>query len=61
MNYLLGIDLGTSSLKTIVLSQGAELAAGDYPNAAIQLGMAHYVDGELVSETLDIPIHLVVE
>ena len=45
----------------ITASEGAEVAAGDYPNAAIQIGMAHYVEGELVSETLEIPIHLTVE
>ena len=41
-------------------SESEELAAGDYPNAAVQIGMAHYVDGELVSETLELPIHLTV-
>ena len=45
----------------ITASEGAEVAAGDYPNAAIQIGMAHYVEGELESETLAIPIHLTVE
>ena len=45
----------------ITASEGAEVAAGDYPNATIQIGMAHYVEGELESETLAIPIHLTVE
>ena len=45
----------------ITASEGAEVAAGDYPNAAIQIGMAHYVEGELESETLAIPIPLTVE
>ena len=44
----------------IAPAEGAELAAGDYPNAVIQVGMAKYVDDELVSETLTLPIHLVV-
>ena len=35
-------------------------AAGDYPDATLEIGMAHYVEGELVTETLTIPIHLVV-
>ena len=36
-------------------------AAGDYPDATLEIGMAHYVEGELVTESLTIPIHLVVE
>ena len=36
-------------------------AAGDYPDATLEIGMAHYESGELVTETLTIPIHLVVE
>ena len=35
-------------------------AAGDYPDATLEIGMAHYVEGELVTETLIVPIHLVV-
>ena len=35
-------------------------AAGDYPNATLEIGMAHYESGELVTETLIVPIHLVV-
>jgi len=39
---------------------GSAPAAGDYPNAALEIGIAHYVDEELVAEGLTIPIHLVV-
>ena len=39
---------------------GSAPAAGDYPNAALEIGIAHYVDDELVAETLTVPIHLVV-
>ena len=35
-------------------------AAGDYPDATLEIGMAHYDSGELVTETLTVPIHLVV-
>ena len=48
----------TSATAMTITSDGAEVPAGDYPNAAIQLGMAKYVDEELVSETLILPIHL---
>ena len=37
-----------------------ECDAGDYPDATLEIGMAHYESGELVTETLTIPIHLVV-
>ena len=50
----------TSATAMSITSDGAEVAAGDYPNAVIQVGMAKYVDDELVSETLTLPIHLVV-
>ena len=36
-------------------------AAGDYPNATLDIGFAHDDAGELVAESLTIPIHLVVE
>ena len=49
-----------SATAMTITSDGAEVAAGDYPNAVIQVGMAKYVDDELVSETLTLPIHLVV-
>ena len=39
---------------------GSAPAAGDYPNAALEIGIAHYVEEELVAETLTVPIHLVV-
>ena len=35
-------------------------AAGDYPDAVLEIGIAHYVDEDLVTETLNVPIHLVV-
>ena len=35
-------------------------AAGDYPNAVLEIGMARDDAGELVTEALSIPIHLVV-
>jgi hypothetical protein len=35
-------------------------AADDYPNAALEIGIAHYVDEEIVAETLTVPIHLTV-
>ena len=38
-----------------------ECDAGDYPDATLEIGMAHYDSGELVTETLIVPIHLVVE
>ena len=45
----------------IACDEGDAPAAGDYPNATLDIGMAHYVEGELVTETLIVPIHLVVE
>ena len=35
-------------------------AAGDYPNATLSIGMAHDDAGELVTESLTIPVHLTV-
>ena len=46
---------------TITGSQEAAPAAGDYPNATLSIGMAHDDAGELVTESLTIPVHLTVE
>ena len=45
----------------IACDEGDAPAAGDYPNATLDIGMARYVEGELTPETLTIPIHLTVE
>ena len=46
---------------TITGSQEGAPAAGDYPNATLRIGMAHDDAGELVTESLTIPVHLTVE
>ena len=56
----LDCQVTSATAMEIAPSESAEIAAGDYPNAVIQLGMAHYVEGELVSETLELPIRLTV-
>ena len=38
-----------------------EIDAGDYPNATLELVVAHFTPSGEHSETLIIPIHLVVE
>ena len=45
---------------TVTSSQESAPAAGDYPNATLDIGFAHDDAGELVAESLTIPIHLVV-
>ena len=52
------IDANTLKIEC---AAGDAPAAGDYPDATLEIGMAHYESGELVTETLTIPIHLVVE
>ena len=51
--------LDANTLK-IECDAGDAPAAGDYPDATLEIGMAHYESGELVPETLIVPIHLVV-
>ena len=51
--------LDANTLK-IECDAGDAPAAGDYPDATLEIGMAHYDSGELVTETLIVPIHLVV-
>ncbi len=53
-------DVKSATEIEITAGEGAEIAAGDYPNAGIHLGIARDSGGELVSEGTDIPIHLVV-
>ena len=44
----------------ITAIEGAEIAAGDYPNASITFGIAHDSEEGLVTDAAHIPIHLVV-
>ena len=44
----------------ITAMEGAEIAAGDYPNASITFGIAHDSEEGLVTDAAHIPIHLVV-
>ena len=44
----------------ITAGEGAEIAAGDYPNASITFGIAHDSEEGLVTDAAHIPIHLVV-
>ena len=53
-------DVASDAALTVTGSPEDAPAAGDYPNAVLEIGMAHYESGELVTETLTIPIHLVV-
>ena len=52
--------MASDAALTVTGSPGDAPAAGDYPDATLEIGMAHYESGELVTETLTIPIHLVV-
>ena len=58
------IDVGclatSDTALTVTSSQESAPAAGDYPNATLDIGFAHDDAGELVAESLTIPIHLVV-
>ena len=58
------IDVGclatSDTALTVTTSPEAAPAAGDYPNATLDIGFAHDDAGELVAESLTIPIHLVV-
>ena len=58
------IDVGclatSDTALTVTTSQESAPAAGDYPNATLDIGFAHDDAGELVAESLTIPIHLVV-
>ena len=53
-------DVKSATEIEITPAEGAEIAAGDYPNAVIHFGIARDSGGELVSEGTDITIHLVV-
>ena len=58
------IDVGclatSDTALTVTSNPEAAPAAGDYPNATLDIGFAHDDAGELVAESLTIPIHLVV-
>ncbi len=58
------IDVGclatSDTALTVTTSPESAPAAGDYPNATLDIGFAHDDAGELVAESLTIPIHLVV-
>ena len=54
-------DVAGDTALTVTGSPEDAPAAGDYPNAVLEIGMARDDAGELVSEALTIPIHLVVE
>ena len=56
------LDFSVNSATECQLSPGAgaELEAGDYPNAVITFGIAHDGPEGLVSEAAEIPVHLVV-
>ena len=53
--------VATSATEMTVSCSVGDVAAGEYPNATLDIGMARYVEGELTPETLTIPIHLVAE
>ena len=57
MSSCQAIDANTLKIEC---DAGDAPAAGDYPDATLEIGMAHYDSGELVTETLIVPIHLVV-
>ena len=56
------LDFDVKSATEIELTPGAgaELTAGDYPNAMITFGIAHNDDEGFVTESAEIPVHLVV-
>ena len=56
----LDFDVKSATEVELTPGAGAELAAGDYPNASITFGIAHDSDEGLVTETAEIPVHLVV-
>ena len=58
----IALELGATSATQLTVTGHEELApaAGTYPDAAIEIGIARYDGEELVSETLNVPIHLVV-
>ena len=53
-------DVASDAALTVTGSTEDAPAAGDYPNAVLEIGMARDDVGELVTEALSIPIHLVV-
>ena len=53
-------DVAGDAALTVTGSTEDAPAAGDYPNAVLEIGMARDDAGELVTEALSIPIHLVV-
>ena len=53
-------DVASDAALTVTGSTEDAPAAGDYPNAVLEIGMARDDAGELVTEALSIPIHLVV-
>ena len=53
-------DVASDAVLTVTGSTEDAPAAGDYPNAVLEIGMARDDAGELVTEALSIPIHLVV-
>ena len=56
------VDIRVKSATEVEITgrEGAEIAAGDYPNASISFGVAHDSEEGLVSDAAHIPIHLVV-
>ena len=53
-------DVASDTALTVPGSTEDAPAAGDYPNAVLEIGMARDDAGELVTEALSIPIHLIV-
>ena len=56
----LDFDVKSATEVELTPGAGAELEAGDYPNAMITFGIAHNGDEGLVTESAEIPVHLVV-
>lgn len=56
----LDFDVNSATEIELTPGAGAELEAGDYPNAMITFGIAHNGDEGLVTESAEIPVHLVV-
>ena len=59
-SVLLDFDVKSATEVELTPGAGAELDAGDYPNASITFGIAHDSDEGLVTEAAEIPVHLVV-
>ena len=56
----LDFDVKSATEVELTPGAGAELEAGDYPNAMITFGIAHNGDEGLVTESAEIPVRLVV-